>query len=156
MTDLERRAIRRRKEANPSHKQDDIAEWFQQQFHVAITQGMVSKALDSKYAYLDTDKRKPHQLSKSKRSAVPDWPALEGALFEWQQKMQKKKAIITGDILKEKAHEIWQLLPQYSDVEEPTWSNGWLEGFKKRHNIKKYSHHGEAGSAGIKELDNIY
>jgi hypothetical protein len=37
MTDLERRAIRRRKEANPSYKQDDIAEWFQQQFHVAIT-----------------------------------------------------------------------------------------------------------------------
>jgi len=69
--------------------------------------------------------------------------------------MQKKKAIITRDILKEKAHEIWQLLLQYSDVEEPAWSNGWLEGFKKRHNIKKYSNYREAGSTGIKELDNI-
>jgi hypothetical protein len=57
--------------------------------------------------------------------------------------------------LKEKVHKIWQLLPQYSDVKEPTWLNGWLKGFKKRHNIKKYSNYREAGSAGIKEPDNI-
>ena len=69
--------------------------------------------------------------------------------------MQQKKAIITSDILKEKAHEIWQLLPQYSDVEEPKWSNGWLDRFKKRHNIKKYSNHGEAGATAIEDAENI-
>jgi hypothetical protein len=37
------------------------------------------------------------------------------ALFEWQQRMQKQKAIVTGDILKQKAHEIWDLLPQYRE-----------------------------------------
>ena len=57
--------------------------------------------------------------------------------------------------MKEKAHEIWQLLPQYSDVEEPKWSNGWLDRFKKRHNIKKYSNHGEAGAAAIEDAENI-
>ncbi len=70
--------------------------------------------------------------------------------------MQKKKAAITRDILKEEAHEIWQLLLQYSDIEESTWSNRWLKGFKKRHNIKKYSNYREVGSASIKEPDNIY
>jgi hypothetical protein len=33
--------------------------------------------------------------------------------------MEAKKAIITGDILKEKAHQFWQALPQYHDITEP-------------------------------------
>jgi hypothetical protein len=32
--------------------------------------------------------------------------------------MQGQKAIITGDILKHKAHEIWHLLPQYREQAE--------------------------------------
>jgi len=31
-------------------------------------------------------------------------------------------------------------------------SDGWLSGFKERHNIKEYVKHGEAGSAPILEL----
>ena len=75
--------------------------------------------------------------------------------------MEKKKAVLTGDILKAKAHEIWSLLPQYSQEQEPKWSNGWLDRFKKRHNIKEYKLHGEGGSADIhnedavKQMDNL-
>ena len=70
--------------------------------------------------------------------------------------MQHKKAIITSDILKTKAYELWECLPQYVlNVDELKWSNGWLEGFKKRFNIKEYVQHGEAATVDIYSLVNI-
>jgi len=91
---------------------------------------------------------KPKDLA-AKRHYKGDYPDLEAALFEWQQRIQKKDAVITQDILKAKAKEIWDRLPQYNEVESPKWSNGWVEGFKKRFKIKEYVLHGEAGSADI-------
>jgi hypothetical protein len=94
-------------------------------------------------------------MKEKSRSCIGDWPDLEMALFEWQQRMEQKKAIITGEILKTKARQLWEALPQYNDIEMPKWSNGWLEGFKKRYRIKEYVQHGEAGSAATDDLDNI-
>jgi hypothetical protein len=34
-------------------------------------------------------------------------------------------------------------------------SNGWLDNFKKRHNLKQYNIHGEVSSAPIQDLDSI-
>ncbi|KAI0997959.1 hypothetical protein K3495_g10231 [Podosphaera aphanis] len=70
--------------------------------------------------------------------------------------MQGKKAVITGDILKAKARELWQRLPQYTlEMEEPKWSNGWLESYKKKFNIKEYVQHGEGAAADINSDTNI-
>ena len=88
-----------------------------------------------KYTHLDNDTRKDFKL-KGQRTSKADYPDLEAALFKWQQKIQKMKGTITGDILKAKASEIWSIIPQYKDLTEPKWSNGWLEGWKKRHNVK--------------------
>ena len=63
--------------------------------------------------------------------------------------MQQRGGIITGDILKAVASTIWSRLSQYYNTQEPKWSNGWLEGFKKRHKIKEYVLYSEAGSAAI-------
>jgi hypothetical protein len=55
--------------------------------------------------------------------------------------MELKKAIITGHILKEKAKQLWEALPQYDHIdhiEMPKWSNGRPEGFKKRCKIKEF------------------
>jgi hypothetical protein len=49
---------------------------------------------------------------ESKRTSTGDWLDLEGALFEWQQRMQKNKAVITGEILKNQAGKLWDSLPQ--------------------------------------------
>lgn len=38
------------------------------------------------------------------------WTDLEDTLFEWQQKMEQTKTIVTGDILKEIAIILWQKL----------------------------------------------
>jgi hypothetical protein len=61
--------------------------------------------------------------------------------------MQKKKDIITGDILRSQAHQILNSLPQNNENEEPKRSNGWLDRFKRRYNIKEYKQHGEGASA---------
>jgi hypothetical protein len=50
-------------------------------------------------------------LKEKSRSSDGDWPELEAALFEWQQRMEQKRAIITGEILKEKAKQLWEALP---------------------------------------------
>jgi hypothetical protein len=69
--------------------------------------------------------------------------------------MQRQKAIITGDILKQKAHDIWHLLPQYCKQPEPKWSNGWLTNFKNRFYIKEYVYYSESGMADINSPENI-
>jgi hypothetical protein len=149
ITDAERLMIRKRQKEHPS-KQSDLAKWFYNETGHAIDQAQVSKILSSTYDHLDSlDSKKDKKALNSKRTSAGDWPDLEAALFEWQQRMQKNKSIITGDILKDKASKLWKSLPQYADIEEPKWSNGWIENFKKRFKIKEYVMHGEAGSAAI-------
>jgi hypothetical protein len=77
-------------------------------------------------------------MKEKSRLSIGDRPELEMALFEWQQRIEQKKAIVTGEIVKAKAEQLWEALPQYNDVEMPKWSNRWLEGFKKRYKIKKF------------------
>jgi hypothetical protein len=154
ITDLERRNLRRRYASHPC-TQEQLATWFESQpTGRKITQGQISFALSSQFAHLDSNNQKPGKLG-AKRHYKGDWPELEGALYEWQQRMQHKKATITGEILKAKAHDIWILLPQYRDIEEPKWSNGWLGGFKTRFKIKEYIQHGEAAAADINNPENI-
>jgi hypothetical protein len=92
-----------------------------------ISQSTISESLSKKFLYLNVNTRKDFKLT-GQRASRADYPNLEAALFEWQQKLQKKKAPMTGDILKAKASEIWSLLPQYKDLPEPKWLNGWLDG----------------------------
>jgi hypothetical protein len=157
LTDADRSIIRKRNQEHPPGHQKELVDWFTATTGHPLNQSQVSKILSSKYDYLDDiHTRKDKQMLKEKnRSSVGDWPELEYALFEWQQRMEAKKAIITGDILKTKAKQLWDALPQYDNIEEPKWSNGWLEGFKKRYKIKEYVQHGEAGSAQTDNPDNI-
>jgi hypothetical protein len=45
-------------------------------------------------------------MKEKSRLSIRDWPELEMALFEWQQRMEQKKAIVTGEILKAKAEQL--------------------------------------------------
>jgi hypothetical protein len=45
-------------------------------------------------------------MKEKSRSSVRDWPKLEIALFEWQQRIEQKKAIVTREILKTKAEQL--------------------------------------------------
>ena len=112
--------LRKRNQTNPPTHQKDLAEWFRQETGHTINQSMISKVLSEKYDYLDgLERKKDKQTLQQKKQSSRDWPALKGALFEWQQRMEQKKAIITGDVLKEKARQLWSTLLQYSDIEQP-------------------------------------
>jgi len=50
-------------------------------------------------------------------------------------------------MIQEAASKFWKLIPALACNPEPKFSSGWLDGFKKRHNIKKHKQHGEAASA---------
>jgi hypothetical protein len=63
--------------------------------------------------------------------------------------------VITGDILKAKASELWNRLPQFKYSIEPKWSNGWLDGFKKRYKVREFVQHSNGGSADINNPDVI-
>jgi hypothetical protein len=54
---------------------------------------------------------------QAQRSSGGEWLELEAVLFEWQQCMQKKKAVIIGEILKQQAAKLWNTLPQYQGKE---------------------------------------
>jgi hypothetical protein len=120
-----------------------------------LTQGMISRVLSKTYDHLDSlDGKKDKKFLQSSRESAGDWPDLEAALFKWQQRMQETDAVVTGEILKIQASKLWAKLPQYEHLEEPKWSNGWLQGFEERFKIKEYVRHGEAGSVAIDDPDN--
>jgi len=63
---------------------EDVITWFDQEYHHKIGQQTVSTNLSTEYDYLDSDMRNDRQLTAA-RTRKPEWPALEFALFEWQQ-----------------------------------------------------------------------
>jgi hypothetical protein len=119
ITDQERLQIRKRAKEHPG-QQGELIKWFYQETGHQLNQSSISKILSSKYEYLDMKdpKKDKKELESTERSSDGDWPVLEAALFEWHQGMLRSKAVIIGDILKEKASKLWRALPQCEGVEE--------------------------------------
>lgn len=53
---------------------------------------------------------------------------------------------MTGPLIRLKAAEYWKKIPAYKDQTIPSFSDGWLTGFKRRHSIKWHTYYGEAAS----------
>jgi hypothetical protein len=152
VSDKERFQIRKHYKDH-SGSQASLIQWFYQQSGHKLNQSQISRILSSKYNYLDETTQK--KVKDQQRASSSEWPDLEIALFEWQQRMEKKNAVITGDILKLQAKMLWEALPQYHDQDQPKWSNGWLDNFKKRFKIKEYVKCGEGSSAQVNNPENI-
>ena len=119
---------------------------------MTIKRSTLSNILSAKYSWLNsTDLTKNKATLKKNRQ--PKWATLKAALLEWQIWYDKypSSGTITGDLLRYKATEFWNKLPEYTGLECPVWSDGWLTRFKKRSDIKERRRHGEAGSAQLDE-----
>jgi hypothetical protein len=150
LTDADRLVIRKRAKDFPG-PQTGLIEWFYHEHSHKLDQGQLSRILSTKYEHLDSlDKQKDKQALQAQRTHRGDWPDLEVALFDWQQQMQNKNAVITGEILKLQASKLLIALPQYQNIQPvPKFSNGWLAGFQSRFKIREFVRHGEASSAEV-------
>jgi hypothetical protein len=111
-----------------------------------IGEGTVSGILKEKDKWLMIELDTPEANMKRMRS--PAWPQIEDALSMWIDQAIRQEHIISGHIIKNKAKNFAKLL----QIDNFTASEGWLEGFKKRHNIKEYAKRGEANSAPLEDL----
>ena len=124
----------------PRPSQKTCIAWFLEKYGLKISQSTVSESLSSHFRGLDTANQDRSRLRSGQ------WPDLEKILYIWQQRIEEKGRVISGELLREKAQRIWYELPQYSALPCPEFSNGWLQKFKKRHNISEHILHGEHGS----------
>lgn len=69
---------------------------------------------------------------------------MEDALLKWLKRVQTDVPI-SDELLREKAKRFWHVLDTYKEMEMPQLSAGWLYKFKRRHGVKQYIRHGEAG-----------
>lgn len=160
ITNHQRRLLRQYARQHPSKTQIEYRHWFERQYGRHLTQGQVSEILSQRYD--DVDDVSASGSRERRRTMPAAVPELEKALFEWQQRLQAKEVIITGDMLQATAHRLWPSFTQYHDRPEPHWSQGWLGNFKNRYNIRQFVRHGEASSVNpadalgrIKELQEL-
>lgn len=126
----------------PTHQ--ELIDWYQAEYGREISQSMVSRTLSAAWASLDQANQPA--IEGRVRQKQAKWPLLEQALFEWQQYVQSQQALITNAALLSQAKRLWDRLDEYKDLPQPQFSNGWVIKFNKRHNIRNYRQHGEAGS----------
>src|SRR3954452_4703695 len=88
---------------------------------------------------------------KFKKFRDPKWPQLENALSLWVDNALNTKQDINGNILKTKAN----FFARQFSIEDFHQSEGWLCGFKKRHELCQFKKQGEASSApSAKSIEN--
>ena len=132
----------------PSYKA--LQQWFSQKYNHTPALSTILKILTSKaYERLNEDSKQPGV--KQNRSS--QWPELEVVLFEWQQRMQMKRATITRELIWTAAQDLWIQLPQFNNDKMSGFSNGWLTAFKQRHNLRQWMRHDKAGVVDCKQLE---
>src|SRR2546423_3407761 len=124
----EKQELRQIARQNPGWKQAELAAWFFERFKKPITQATLSEVLRSEYAHLDDLKIRSTDLQRF-RKLKAQWPDLEEALFEVQQRFQHQRITVTGDIFRSCATRLWKEISCYQGQPVPTFTNGWLDGF---------------------------
>jgi hypothetical protein len=142
-------ALRAYRRDHPYLNGKQLIEWFQQTYGLKVCEAQISRWSSGTFSKLE----EPLSRTASSRVRITKWPALEEALSQWHARMHKKKATITGDLIKEQARRFWHRLECYQGLEVPPFSNGWLDGFKQRHSLRKYARHGESGSVDLEQLE---
>ncbi|CAF4213616.1 unnamed protein product [Rotaria sordida] len=115
-----------------------------------ISLGSVSNILKRKEEYLHDYETNQNQNVKRKFKSF-DSVKLDQQVYEWFVHQRSKNIPISGTILQEKAREIAKLLGD--NFGEFKASNGWLEKFRRRHNISHRVISGESSSVDITSVN---
>lgn len=143
LTIAQKKEICLKKISTPSLKQKELANEYD------VSEGMISDILKEKDRWLaiDTDSYQ----AGLKREKKISFPIIEEALTVWVEKALQARLIITDNILATKALGFAFLCKE----DKFKGSNGWVDNFKKRHNLKQYNIHGEAASAPLQDLETM-
>ncbi|CAB5141992.1 unnamed protein product [Rhizophagus irregularis] len=130
-----------KKVTEPSLKNKELAKLFD------VSQGCISSMLKNSQKWLEIDLQAPE--AKGKRQVRVIFPEIEEALTLWVLKALENSVDISDQVLHEKAI----MFASLYKIENFKGSNGWINGFKKRHNLSCYLKQGEAASAPLEKLD---
>lgn len=96
------------------------------------------------------------EIAKKRRDKKGLNHAVEKSLFEWVCSKQSSRININGNIIRAKAAHLQALtndrLPE-SERKVLTFSEGWLDNFKKRWGLRVFRSHGESGDADNDALE---
>ncbi|THY24469.1 DDE-domain-containing protein [Aureobasidium pullulans] len=137
MTNGQRKALRDRARLTPHGRQKDLCSWFLERFGHTPSQGTISDSLSAKYDWLDDPNVNINYDAVKLRPS--SWPDLEEALITWYRQNEGTMNI-NYTVLAEQAARLWHEMEQYRDQNPPQFSNGWIDGFKRRHNLTRRSH----------------
>lgn len=132
-----------KKLASPSLKNKELAQEYD------VSEGMVCDILKEKDRWLAIDLNS-YQAGLKRDKKAP-FINIDEALTIWVENALQVGLVITDEILSTKALNFAYLLGE----DKFKGSIGWVDNFKKRHNLKQYSMHGEAGSAPLEDLDSM-
>ena len=142
LTAAQKKEICLRKISKPFLKQKELANEYE------VSEGMISDILKAKDRWLSVDLNNSHQAGLRREKKLP-FVIIEEALSLWVENALQVGLNISDEILKIKALEFAFLCEE----EKFKGSTGWIDNFKKRHNLKKYNIHGEAAGAPLQDLD---
>jgi hypothetical protein len=128
-TDKDRQSLRLYHRSYPSLTPQQLASWFESEYGRKVSNSSVYDILSEKYAYLDN----AEATDAVRKKKGPQWAEVEDALFKWWQDVQPRD--VTGKELKNKANEIWQMLPNCQGKKPPSFSDGWLSNWRVRHGL---------------------
>src|SRR5437764_1389529 len=143
LTAAQKKEICLKKISTPSLKQKDLAKEYN------VSEGMVSDILKEKDRWVAIN-NDSYQANLKHEKKI-QFPIIEEALTVWLDKALQAKLVLTESILTTKALDFAVLCNE----EKFKVSNGWLDNFKKRHNLRQYNIHGKAGSASIQDLESM-
>ena len=128
---------------HPSLKQTELIKYFNKLFSVNIPATTMSGILS--VANRNKILKQDNVESLNKRIRECKYPDLERMLWLWQTMATNKGISVSDSLLIEKAKEFGQMLG-ICEGSSFMYSEGWLEKFKKRFNLKLYKIVGESGS----------
>ena len=148
ITDAERIDLRAHKRAlmqeNGKWSNREMNDFFQEKYGRVLPRSTMNDTLSAKFEYLEEEE---HPLrSELKRHRAPQWPDLEVAVFDWQQRMLKKGSTVTGDDIRRMAKKLFPVLPQYHGIEPPNLTTGWLDGYRARWGNKSHYLYDQSGA----------
>ena len=134
------------KKKYPKLSQTQLILHFNREFDTVISKQTMSDMLKPEY------ERRLQKLDSvedyNTRIRDGKWPELEKCLYIWHSEMLSHNLPVSDLLIKEKAEEYANILGIIFN-----YSDGWLDRFKKRHNLKQFIIVGESKSVSIDLVD---